>query len=308
MVLEIMIKNIVEYNIDRMKSRLKYKLLLINIFFFVFTNGYAQNLPSVEISTKKKEMYQSMLEENSNVVSFIENTLVQNGLPKMMRNLALIESSFDKNTVSSAKAVGIWQFMEAHATQYGLESDKRSDVYHSTQTVMKSLKNLYNKYENWVTVVAAYNCGEGNVRKAMKKANSDRYDKFYVYLPAETINHVYKFMQVCSVTGELDFLITDYKLSAFKPAAQTKDKTADNVYRDPTLTSTEINATYSLDIIAEEMQIERSELIHWNPGIDKLLITEGIAKLYLPIDKMPDFLLLKNTILNRSLQTAVYHD
>jgi membrane-bound lytic murein transglycosylase D len=283
-----------------------YKLLLISFFFLANVNSYSQNLPLVEISDKKKEMYQSMLEKNRKVVSFIENTLVQNGLPKMMRNLALIESHLDKNTVSSAKAVGIWQFMEAHAAQYGLESEKRSDVYHSTQTAMKSLKNLYNKYGNWITVVAAYNCGEGNVSKAMSKAGSERYEKFYTYLPSETINHVRKFMEACIVTDEFDFLLTDYKLSTFNQnMVYAEEKTINS---DPSLTSTDINAAYDLDVIAEEMEIKLSDLKIWNPDIDKKLLTEGVAKLYLPIDKMPDFLLLKNTILDRSLETTTYND
>lgn len=286
--------------------RLLYKLLLIGFFLLAYVNSYSQNLPLVEVSAKKKEMYQSMLEKNRTLVSFIENTLVQNGLPKMMRNLALIESHFDKNIVSSAKAVGIWQFMETHAAQYGLKSERRSDVYHSTQTAMKSLRNLYNKYGNWVTVVAAYNCGEGNVKKAMDKANSDRYEKFYTYLPGETINHVHKFMEACSVTNELEFLLTDYKLSVFEPALSNKEKT--DVHQNPSLASIEINASYSLPIIAEEIDIELSDLSEWNPNIENKLFTEGIATLYLPIDKMPDFLLLKNVILNRSLKKAIYND
>lgn len=289
-----------------MALKLLYKLLLIGFFLLAYVNSYSQNLPLVEVSAKKEEMYQSMLEKNKTLVSFIENTLVQNGLPKMMRNLALIESHFDKNIVSSAKAVGIWQFMEAHAAQYGLKSEKRSDVYHSTQTAMKSLRNLYDKYGNWITVVAAYNCGEGNIRKAMGKANSDKYEKFYIYLPSETINHVHKFMEACVVTDEFDFLLADYKLSAFNQnMIYAEEKT---IYNDPSLTSTVINSAYNLDVIAEEMDIKFSDLIIWNPEIDKKLMTEGVAKLYLPIDKMPDFLLLKNTILDRSLETTVYND
>lgn len=283
-----------------------YKLLLSISFFLCGTAVSAQNIAMVEISREKKQAYQATLDKNKNVVAFIESKLVENGLPKMMRNLSLIESGFDKSVVSSANAGGIWQFMETHAAQYGLKSKDRFDVYHSTHTAMKSLKNMYEKYGNWVTVVAAYNCGEGNVKKAMDKAGSDRYEEFYSYLPAETINHVYKFMEACVVTNELELLITDYKLSGFKPAAPNKEKTS--IQQNPALASTEINAAYSLNIIAEEMDMEFSDLVNWNPDIDKELMKEGIAMLYLPVDKMPDFLLLKNTILNRSLQTTERYD
>lgn len=284
----------------------QYRLLLSFCFFICWTAVFAQEIPAVEVSKEKREAYQIILNRNKAVVTFIENTLIQNRLPKMMRNLSLIESRFYKNVVSTANAGGIWQFMEGHAAQYGLKSKDRFDIYYSTQTAMQSLKSLYGKYGNWITVVAAYNCGEGTIKKAMDKTNSDRYDKFYMYLPSETINHVHKFMEVCVVTNELDFLITDYKLSAFRQMPRIKTK---NVMRNnPALASTAINAAYSLDVIAEEMEIGRSDLIHWNPNIEKELMKEGSTMLYLPVDMMPDFLLLKNSILNRSIQTTVYHD
>ena len=284
----------------------QYRLLVSFCFFICWTTMFAQELPVVKVSKAKREAYQAIFNKNKAIVTFIENTLVQNGLPKMMRNLSLIESGFYKNIVSTANAGGIWQFMEGHAAQYGLKSKDRFDIYHSTQTAMRSLKDLYRKYGNWITVVAAYNCGEGNINKAMNKANSDRYEKFYIYLPSETINHVYKFMEVCVVTDELNFLMTNYKLSAFKQMPQIKTK--NTMRNDPALASTTINAAYSLDVIAEKMEIGCSELVKWNPHIEKELMKEGSAILYLPVDRMPDFLLLKNSILNRSIQTTVYHD
>ncbi|HEU4496155.1 MAG TPA: lytic transglycosylase domain-containing protein [Flavobacterium sp.] len=280
--------------------------LTAGLFLFFFTAEiYAQELPAAEVSKEKQEYYHAVLERNKAVVAFIENTLIENRLPKMLRNLSLIESGFDKNSVSAASAGGLWQFMPAHAAQYGLKSEGRFDIYHSTQAAMKSLKNLYGKYGNWITVVAAYNCGEGNISKAMEKANSDRYDAFYVYLPSETISHVYKFMQACKSTGELELLLADYRLSQFQPENPIREKPA---LKNPMLASAAINGAFDLGVIAEEMKIKRSDLDRWNPGIEKELIKEGVAVLYLPIDKMPDFQLLKNTILNRSLQTATNND
>lgn len=283
-----------------------YMFLISCSFFSCRMSASAQEIAVMEVSKEKREVYQAILNRNEAIVTFIESTLIQNGLPKMMRNLALIESGFDKDVVSKADAGGVWQFTEEHAAHYGLESEDRFDIYHSTQTAMKSLKDLYAKYGNWITVVAAYNCGEGNTQKAMDKANSDRYDKFYMYLPSETINHVHKFMEVCAVTGELELLVADYRLSAFRQTLPAEAKAAKR--NDPALASTEINTSYSLDVIAEEMEVKRSDLITWNPHIERELMKEGIAMLYLPVDIMPDFLLLKNTILNRSIQTTVYHD
>ena len=69
-----------------------------------------------------------------------------------------------------------------HANQYGLTEQGRTDIYKSTKTATISLSNLYKKYNNWVTVVAAYNCGEGNIAKAMEAAGSTQYHVFYKYL------------------------------------------------------------------------------------------------------------------------------
>lgn len=271
------------------------------------TSGLAaQGMPVVNLSAAKKEQYQATLAQHKDMVAFIEQACVNNGLPKLMRNLALVESSFDKTTVSSAKAVGVWQFREEHAAGYGLKSEDRYDVYHSTQIAMKSLKNLYRKYANWITVVAAYNCGEGNVQKAMNKANSNRYAQFYAYLPVETINHVRKFMEACAATGELSLLLADYKLSAFNHLPREVLKA--DVQPDGTLTAIAINASYSLAIIAEELAIARADLDKWNPQIAEALRTRGAASLYLPIDRMPDFIILQHQILNRSLQNFNGHD
>ena len=281
-----------------------YRLLLVINFFLCGTTTSAQNIAAVEISKEKKEIYQIILNKNKNVVAFIENKLIENQLPKMMRNLSLIESNFNKNAVSHADAGGIWQFTVGTANDYGLTSNRRFDIYHSTNAAMNTLKDLYEKYNNWITVVAAYNCGEGNVDKAIRKANSNNYFSYYNYLPNETINHVRKFMEVCYVTNELDFLMMDYKFSnlSFNKNIKIEPKI------DPTLTVTEINSAFDLVIIAEEMSITTEKLINWNPGLAKQLAASGAAQLFLPVDLMPDFLLLKNKMLQRSLKKPLNYD
>ena len=83
-----------------------------------------------------------------------------------------MESGFDRTRVSSTGAVGIWQIMPAHANYYGLRESDRSDIYKSTQVALNSLSTLHRKYKDWISVLAAYSCGEANVAKAMEKAGS----------------------------------------------------------------------------------------------------------------------------------------
>ncbi|WP_419868497.1 lytic transglycosylase domain-containing protein [Chryseobacterium sp. CT-SW4] len=258
-----------------------------------------QFLSASDTSENSVKRYKNIINANKDIVEFIEYSLIQKGLPKHLRNLALIESGFDRRQVSGAGAAGVWQFMTAHANQYGLSEQNRSDLYKSTKTATVSLTNLYKKYNNWVTVVAAYNCGEGNVAKAMQAAGSSQYHMFYRYLPLETINHVRKYLNACYATGELQSVLSDYNNSRMNMIFEGR---GEQYSGNGSLAETEINAGFNLDIIAEELKVNRDEILAWNPGIMEELQNKGESLLYLPLDLMPDFLLRKNKILSRSIQ------
>lgn len=265
---------------------------------FLINQTSAQQIAKPEVPKEKAWMYASTIAENNALVSFIENTLMQHGLPKLLRNLALIESGFNKNVVSNAGAGGLWQFTTGHASNYGLSAQNRFDIYKSTKIAAQSLKDLYEKYKNWIAVVAAYNCGESAMDKAMLKAGSDRYEKYYTYLPSETIGHVHKFMMACSATNEFDLLRKDYRISAF---SNPKHKRNIKKQVDPALAITKINGAFDPLVIAEAIAVDINDLNKWNPGLLTELALRGEASLYLPVDVMPDFLLLKSAILHQSL-------
>ncbi|SIS94036.1 lytic transglycosylase domain-containing protein [Chryseobacterium gambrini] len=264
---------------------------------FNFTN--AQFLAASDTSESSVKRYKSIINANREIVDFIEYSLVQKGLPRHLRNLALIESHFNRNIASGAGAVGVWQFMTAHANQYGLTEQNRTDLYKSTKTATVSLANLYKKYNNWITVVAAYNCGEGNIAKAMTAANSTQYHVFYKFLPEETINHVKKYLNACYATGELQNVLANYNSSRMNTVFLVKGGSGKNNVQ---LSETEINAGFNLNIIADELDVEVDKLLSWNPGISDELQKKGESTLYLPTDLMPDFLLRKTKILSRSIK------
>jgi len=262
----------------------------------------AQFLTASDTSESSVKKYKRIINANKEIVDFIEYSLVQKGLPRHLRNLALIESHFNRNITSGAGAVGVWQFMTSHANQYGLSQQNRNDLYKSTKTAAISLTNLYKKYNNWVTVVAAYNCGEGNIAKAMEAAGSSQYHIFYKFLPSETINHVKKYLNACYATGELSSVISNYN-SARMNTVFLAGSGAQTDHLN--LAETEINAGFNLNIIADELDVEVEKLLSWNPGIDEELQSKGESILYLPTDLMPDFLLRKNKILSRSVKEGV---
>ncbi|MCY0967712.1 lytic transglycosylase domain-containing protein [Chryseobacterium wangxinyae] len=277
------------------------KIIFPVLFLSCFQALQAQFLSATDTSESTVRKYKSIINTNKEIVQFIENSLASKGLPKHLRNLALIESHFDRNITSHAGAVGVWQFMTAHANQYGLTEDRRNDLYRSTKVAVVSLGNLYKKYNNWVTVVAAYNCGEGNIAKAMQSANSTQYHIFSKYLPAETINHVKKYLNACYATGELSGVLTNYNNSRMKALFESRT----GVKAGSSLSETEINAGFNLKIIAEELKIDLAELLAWNPGIEEELQSSGESTFYLPTDLMPDFLLRKNKILSRSVKEGI---
>ncbi|MBV8326147.1 lytic transglycosylase domain-containing protein [Chryseobacterium sp.] len=280
------------------------KIIVRNIFTAflllgagIFVNG--QFLAASDTSESSVKRYKGIISSNKDLVEFIEQLLLQKGLPKHLRNLALIESHFDRNITSGAGAVGVWQLMTAHANQYGLTEQNRTDVYKSTKTAVISLANLYKKYNNWVTVVAAYNCGEGNIAKAMQAAGSSQYHEFYKYLPGETINHVKKYLNACYATGELESVLNNYNSSRIN---KVFFEDGNRKMTEAALSETEINAGFSLKVVADELNVDVDKILAWNPGIVEELQKKGESPFYLPTDLMPDFLLRKNKILMRSIK------
>ncbi len=259
----------------------------------------AQFLAASDTSESSVRKYKSIISSNKEIVGFIEYSLAQKGLPKHLRNLALIESHFNRNITSGAGAVGVWQFMTSHANQYGLTQQNRNDLYKSTKTAVISLTKLYKKYNNWITVVAAYNCGEGNIAKAMTAANSSQYHIFYKFLPEETINHVKKYLNACYATGELQSVLSNYNSSRMNTVFFVNGGSGKN---NEQLAETDINAGFNLHVIADELDLDLNRLLTWNPGISEDLQNKGEGTLYLPKDIMPDFLLKKNKILSRSVK------
>jgi membrane-bound lytic murein transglycosylase D len=270
-------------------------LLLLGTVISV--NG--QFLAASDTSESSVRKYKGIINANKDLVEFIEQLLLQKGLPKHLRNLALIESHFDRNITSGAGAVGIWQLMTAHANQYGLTEQNRTDVYKSTKTAVISLANLYKKYNNWVTVVAAYNCGEGNIAKAMEAAGSSQYHEFSKYLPGETINHVKKYLNACYATGELQSVLSNYNSSRIN---KIFFEDGNRRVMAAALSETEINAGFNLKVVADELKVDMDKILTWNPGIVEELQKKGESPFYLPVDLMPDFLLRKNKILVRSIK------
>lgn len=127
-----------------------------------------------------------------------EEILDQYDLPKELKIMAIIESALNPKAVSRAKAKGMWQFMYRTALQYNLRIDsyvdERLDPIASGHAAAKYMKDSYTIFGDWLLAIASYNCGPGNVNKAIRRAGSRDFWKVYPYLPRETRGYVPSFV------------------------------------------------------------------------------------------------------------------
>ncbi|MFD2365756.1 transglycosylase SLT domain-containing protein [Pseudoduganella sp. GCM10020061] len=135
--------------------------------------------------------------------------LEKRGMPTELALLPIIESAFNPQANSSAAAVGIWQFMPATGKDYNLKQnafkDDRRSVLASTDAALSYLQRLYNMFGDWQLALAAYNWGEGNVQKTIRKAQAagkpTDYESLAHMMPAETRNYVPKLQAVKNIVG-----------------------------------------------------------------------------------------------------------
>jgi len=147
----------------------------------------------------RRDRVQIMLRLTDYYFPMFEEILDQYGIPEELKYLSVIESALNPRAVSKAGATGMWQFMYYTGKTYGLNVnslvDERRDPLKSTIAAASFLKDLYVIYNDWTLVIAAYNCGPGNVNKAIRRAGGKRnYWDIYYYLPRETRGYVPAFI------------------------------------------------------------------------------------------------------------------
>ena len=128
-----------------------------------------------------------------------EEALEAYGLPLELKYLPIIESALNPNAVSRVGATGLWQFMLATGKTYGLEVnslvDERRDPVKASYAAAHYLSDLYKIFGDWSLVIASYNCGPGNINKAIHRAGGKKdYWEIYPYLPRETRGYVPAFI------------------------------------------------------------------------------------------------------------------
>ena len=144
---------------------------------------------------RKRRQVEYMLGMSNYYFPIFEQVLGANNLPYELKYLSIIESALNTTIVSHMGAAGLWQLMIGTGRMYGLEInslvDERLSPIKATNAAAHFLKDLYSIYGDWNLVIASYNCGPGNVNKAIRRAGGKRdYWAIYPYLPRETRGYV----------------------------------------------------------------------------------------------------------------------
>ncbi len=128
---------------------------------------------------QQRKIFASWLARSGRYVPMMRQQLAEAGLPQDLVYLSMIESGFKPNAFSTAKAVGLWQFMGPTAARFGLQVndyiDERRDASLSTKAAIAYLSDLHSQFDNWYMAIAAYNAGEGRISTGLRKYNSKNF-------------------------------------------------------------------------------------------------------------------------------------
>jgi membrane-bound lytic murein transglycosylase D len=227
----------------------------------------------------------------------IENILKRYHLPTSLKYLAVIESDLKTTALSSAGAVGPWQLMPGTARDLGLTvvkgRDDRTDLSKSTHAAARFLSILYEQLGDWLLVVAAYNGGPARLDNIIKRNDKKNFWDIQQDLPAESRNHVKKFIAT--------HYIFEGKGSETTGILPNESVTVLSKEELNGLDSLTINGRYIGEVIADQLEIEWKRFEKWNPLFNEK-VSSAPYTLKLPKEKKAVFEIQHDAILKRSVQ------
>lgn len=270
------------------------RLARINSIVKLDYNGIIRNNILV-YTVKQRQKFSAILGLKDYYFPMIEDIFDSYGLPSELKYMSIIESALNANAVSRVGATGLWQFMYSTGRLYGLTInsvvDERRDPVKSTHAAARYLKDLYSIYNDWILVIAAYNCGPGNVNKAIRRSgNKKDYWGIYYRLPRETRGYIPQYVAAA-------YAVNYFAEHNIKPLPVNIPVATDTIM---------VNKDIHLSQISEVMGIPMGELRALNPQYRTGLIpgSSRPQSLTLPVNHLGDFIDLNDTI--RSYKQDVY--
>lgn len=232
-------------------------------------------------ATRLRQKVAFMLSANNFYMPIFEEALDLYDLPLELKYLPVIESALNPMAVSPQGATGLWQFMLRTGQVYGLKVnslvDERRDPIKSTRAAARYLKDLYDIYNDWNLVLAAYNCGPGTINKAIRRAGGEKdFWKIYDYLPKETRGYVPAFIAA-------NYIMTYYCEHYISPMEMRMPESTDTIH---------ISRPLNLNQVAEACKINIDELRALNPEFRKDIVpgNEKPYALRLPTKMVSSFI------------------
>jgi len=253
---------------------------------------------------RQRDKFSAVLGLKDYYFPMIEDVFDSYGIPTELKYMAVIESALNPNAVNRySGATGLWQFMYSTGRMYGLTInsvvDERRNPLKATHAAARYMKDLYSIYHDWILVIAAYNCGPGNVNKAIRRSgNKKDYWEIFYRLPRETRGYIPQYVAAA-------YAINYYPEHNIRPLPLNIPVATDTIM---------VNKDIHLTQISEVMKIPLGELRALNPQYRTGLVP-GSSKplaLTLPLNHLGDFIDLNDTIrnyksdiyLNRATQIA----
>ncbi len=265
---------------------------------------------------KNKKDLEDIKSRGHSYLHLIDGILNQYQLPAELKYLAVIESGLKPTAVSCVGAAGPWQLMPATARLLGLKVnhrvDERKNYRKSTKAAAVYLRDLYSEFGDWLLVIAAYNGGEGNVYRAVKKSHSQNFWDLQYYLPKESRNHVKKFIATqYTLEGQGSVTTLTKKEAADQLSGSSMYVFARKINKDEdaNVKTVTVSGKYFSTVISKYILMDRDAFNRYNPDFDKVMASENNSyDLKLPADKMDLFVSNKYQILDESVQRLLMED
>lgn len=222
-----------------------------------------------------------------------EEILDKNNMPLELKYLSVIESALNPYAQSRSGAVGPWQFMPATGRLFDLNQnylmDERRSVEKSTAAAAAYLKSMYEMFGDWYVAIASYNCGPGNVRKAIRRSGRTDFWGMYNFLPRETQNYVPKFIAMAYIMN----FYQEYGITAAPPSG--RHTPYHPVY---------CRENMSFALVCDLLDISKEQLLACNPELKQEVIPQNSNGYWLnvPQDKVSQFYMLEHDIVNCTLE------
>jgi membrane-bound lytic murein transglycosylase D len=225
-------------------------------------------------TVRNREYIKMVLARKEQYFPMYEEIMRDHDMPSDIIYLSIVESGLDPKIKSKMGAVGLWQFMPATGRMYGMQAntdmDDRMDPEKSTVAAAKYLKSLYKMFGNWEVALAAYNCGPGNVRKAIRRSGGKTtFWGIYDHLPKETRSYVPQFQAMLYVLNHLE----EHNLHLEEPSYPLEYE------------SINFNRAFNLERMADLSGICLADLEKLNPSIKTRKIPESHQTIALRIPK-----------------------